>query len=145
MVTISGLALGLALAYLAAKRAAAVVRRMKTDQKVKSRQERARANIKRFEDKYPELTSEQASISSLDLPELRQRLQKGELTAVQALEAFTAAAVAANKTSNAVTEFLEDALSRARGLDSLPQDQRGPLHGIPISLKVKNAPNWRKF
>jgi len=72
----------------------------------------------------------------MDLPQLRDRLQRGELKAVHVLEAFTAAAVAANRRTNAVTEFLEDALSRARGLDSLPQESRGPLHGVPISLKA---------
>jgi amidase len=82
------------------------------------------------------VTAEQERIAAMDLPELRELLQKGELTAVKVLEAFLAAAVAANRRTNAVTEFLEDALSRARGLDSLPQGSRGPLHGIPISLKV---------
>ncbi len=35
-----------------------------------------------------------------------------------------------------MTEFIEDAVSRAKGLDALPRESRGPLHGIPISLKV---------
>lgn len=52
------------------------------------------------------------------------------------LNAFMAKAVEVNKKTNAVTEFLEEAVSRAKGLDALPPHARGPLHGVPISLKV---------
>ncbi len=46
--------------------------------------------------RYPSLTAEQESISSLDLPELIERLQSGELKAAEVLEAFTAKAVQAS-------------------------------------------------
>ncbi len=63
------------------------------------------------------------------------RLRSGALRAEEALEAFVAKAVEVNRRTNAVTEFLDDASEAARRLDALPSGQRGPLHGVPVSLK----------
>ncbi len=45
-------------------------------------------------------------------------------------------AIIVDSRTNAITEFLVESLDLADELDSLPQDKRGPLHGVPISLKV---------
>ncbi len=55
---------------------------------------------------------------------------------MDALSAFVSAAVAANRSTNAVTEFLDDAKEIARMLDTVPREERGPLHGLPVSVKV---------
>ena len=52
-----------------------------------------------------------------------------------ALTAYQAAALEVAGRTNCVTEWLEDALEEAQRLDSLPADSRGPLHGVPISVK----------
>jgi hypothetical protein len=49
------LALGLAGLYYAGRFAADMVAQAKTAKKVRARQARAKANIKRFEEKYPEV------------------------------------------------------------------------------------------
>ena len=88
----------------------------------------------RFRDR--QITEKQRDILRLEFHELRARLQEGSLTAVEVLEAYQAQAVAVDAETNAVVEYLEDATARAVGLDSLPREARGPLHGIPVSLKV---------
>ncbi len=37
--------------------------------------------------------------------------------------------------TNAVAEFLDSVLPWALALDRLPPEARGPLHGVPVSLK----------
>ncbi len=103
------------------------------------RRDRAKENISRYEERYPSLTERQREITALDLPELKQQLQDGRLSVVEVVEAFIAKAVEANRDTNAITEFLEDALERAQALDKVPQEERGPLHGVPISLKVLDS------
>ena len=103
---------------------------------MKEAQAKLARQMRRYEEKYPAVTDAQQKIADLDFHELQEKLQEGNLTAVQVLEAFQAKAVAVNRETNAVTEFLEDATVRAKGLDALPKDARGPLHGLPISLKV---------
>lgn len=52
------------------------------------------------------------------MKELLERLQRGQLTAKQVLEAFTLQAVAATEQTNCVTEFLYDsALLQVQQLD----------------------------
>ena len=103
------------------------------------RRDRAKKNISRYEESYPSLTERQREITALDLPELKEQLQDGRLSVVEVVEAFMAKAVEANRDTNAITEFLEDALERAQALDKVPQEERGPLHGVPISLKVLDS------
>ena len=72
----------------------------------------------------------------LSFDDLRVRLQTGSLKALEVLRAYQAKAVEVNRATNCITEFLMDAEETARLLDHFPEDKRGPLHGIPISLKV---------
>jgi Asp-tRNA(Asn)/Glu-tRNA(Gln) amidotransferase A subunit family amidase len=82
------------------------------------------------------LTPRRQEIIELSFEDLRHSLRTGAVTAVQALLAFQAKALSVQDKTNAVIGFLEDALERARQLDQVPEDQRKPLHGMPISLKV---------
>ena len=86
---------------------------------------------------FRKITNAQESIVSLDVPILKERLRSGSLGATEVLEAFIAKTVQVNKDTNAIVEFIDEALERARALDKVPKEKRGPLHGIPISLKVK--------
>ena len=84
--------------------------------------------------KYPSLTEKHKLIVSLDVPELHCQLQEGSLTAQEVFEAFTAKAVEVDRGTNAVVEFLlQEGLELAKKLDR--SEERGPLHGIPVSIK----------
>ena len=98
--------------------------------------EQIRASKKRYHEKYGNLTKRQREIADTDAVELLEQLQNGDLLAVEVVEAFIAKAVEVDMATNCVAEFLDGALERAKHLDSLPKQSRGPLHGLPISLKV---------
>ena len=74
-------------------------------------------------------------VRSLPWSQLVSQLQSGEMKAVTALRAYQAAAVEISGRTNCVTAWLEDAVQKARILDSLPAEWRGPLHGVPVSVK----------
>lgn len=79
-------------------------------------------------------------IIHLDAVDLRDEIARGELTSVQVTEAFLKSAVLAHQATQCLTDFFpEEALERARWLDErLRETGRpvGPLHGVPISVKV---------
>lgn len=102
---------------------------------IDSRKELVENQKRRYAEEYPSLTSEQQYIIGLDFPELRTKLQSGDLIAVDVIRAFYAKAVEVDKLTNAVAEFIDEALEAAKELDAIPQEQRGPLHGMPFSLK----------
>ena len=104
--------------------------------KLKIKQKKRDENRAAFEKRYPFVGEVHEEIVALSLVELSEKLKNGDLTAKEVLEAFFAKAVQVNKTTNAVTEFLEDAYEQARLLDLIPEHQRKPLHGVPISVKV---------
>ena len=86
---------------------------------------------------------EQSGLGSSQLEEVRQlpwadllsRLQSGQLSALTALTAYQAAALEVAEKTNCVTQWLQEAGEEARRLDQLPADRRGPLHGVPVSVK----------
>ena len=41
-----------------------------------------------------------------------------------------------DKDTNAVCDFILEASDRAKALEKIPEKDRGPLYGIPISVKV---------
>ncbi|KAG7093651.1 hypothetical protein E1B28_007313 [Marasmius oreades] len=71
--------------------------------------------------------------------EIVSRIQSGEWTAVQVVEAYIARAAVAHAQTNCGTEILfEQALKQANDLDAeyaSTKQLRGPFHGVPISLK----------
>ncbi|GME60352.1 hypothetical protein Z519_08470 [Neofusicoccum parvum] len=80
-----------------------------------------------------ELTQNYDAIQLLDMLR-RKEVSCGELT-----KAFLRRAALAQYAVNCVTELMwDDAIERARHLDSLPSPA-GPLHGLPISIKQQHG------
>ena len=52
------------------------------------------------------------------------------------LQAYQAKALAVNEEINAVCDFILEATEQAEALALLPPEERGPLHGLPLSFKV---------
>ncbi|KAF8239357.1 amidase [Tricholoma matsutake] len=71
--------------------------------------------------------------------EIVSRIEKGEWTATQVIEAYIARAAFAQTVTNCLTEVMFDwAREQARDLDNefaSTQRLRGPLHGVPTSFK----------
>lgn len=78
-------------------------------------------------------------ITRAKVAEITSRIEAGEWTASQVLEAFMSRAVYAQQRSNCVTEVMfEQARQRAKELDvefSKTGKLKGPLHGVPMSFK----------
>lgn len=74
---------------------------------------------------------------------LLQKLHQGSLSAFEVTLAFCKRAAIAQQLLSCLTEvFYAEALARARTLDEYFHKEgkvSGPLHGLPISLKVSNA------
>ncbi|KAJ3541208.1 hypothetical protein NM208_g4713 [Fusarium decemcellulare] len=89
------------------------------------------------------LTEAQLKTTELTVVELVKRLESRELKAVQVLEAFAARTAITHQLLNCLTDwFYEDALQQAKDLDQALEKGgklKGPLHGIPIALKVRYA------
>ena len=104
--------------------------------------EENRASL-RAETELVALQVEESGLAREQLEEVRQlpwadllsRLQSGQLSALTALTAYQAAALEVAEKTNCVTQWLQEAGQEARRLDQLPADKRGPLHGVPVSVK----------
>ncbi|XP_061185996.1 vitamin D3 hydroxylase-associated protein-like [Saccostrea echinata] len=74
------------------------------------------------------------AITRLSITELIEKLQSGELKAVDVYECYQAAALEVNRRLNCVVEPIWEAEEMA-----IERDQRsgtkGPLHGVPVSIK----------
>lgn len=83
------------------------------------------------------LTPGQLDITSQDATSLLPKLHAGELNAVEVTEAFCARAAVAHQMTNCLTAFFPDeAREVARQLDEMTRKPVGPLHGLPICVKV---------
>jgi amidase len=75
-----------------------------------------------------------------DAVDLVKKMAAKELTAVEVSQAFCKRAAIAHQLTNCLTEvFFDKALERARYLDRYLEKEGkpiGPLHGMPISIKV---------
>ena len=75
-------------------------------------------------------------ILSLGIEELLAQLKSSQLQPVVVLQAYQAKVLVVNKEINAVCDFIVEATEHAEAL-ALPQvGERGPLHGLLISVKV---------
>lgn len=70
--------------------------------------------------------------------DLLQELQLGSLKVLDVLHAYQWKALESNEKLNNIVWFIDEAEVWAQTLDALPSDQRGPLHGIPLSVKECN-------
>ena len=78
-----------------------------------------------------------AELWQLGAAELARQTRAGDITATEAVTSAIARMDAVNPDLNAVVVDLRDAaLSRAATLDTLPASDRGPLHGVPVTIKI---------
>jgi len=77
-----------------------------------------------------------SEITSLSATEIATSIATGQLTAVDAVGAHIARIEAVNPSLNAVVvPLFDDAMERARVADRAPANERGPLHGVPVTVK----------
>jgi len=81
------------------------------------------------------LCEDKEDILNLSWKELSSKLKSGELAALSVLRAYQSASLDVQEKTNAIVAWVEGAEEQAMLLDSLPASERGPLHGIPISVK----------
>lgn len=76
------------------------------------------------------------SSPSHDATDLLARLREGAVTCEEAVLAACKRAAIAQQLTNCLAEILfEEAIARASKLDAVPPSDRGPLHGLPITVK----------
>ena len=80
-------------------------------------------------------TKDQHWILDLSLTDLIKKLHDGDIKAVDALIAYQAKAIEVHKKTNCVVSWVEGAYERAKELDNNKIELRGPLHGVPFSVK----------
>ncbi|KAH9523685.1 hypothetical protein Btru_040656, partial [Bulinus truncatus] len=100
--------------------------------RIRRRYVKTRRNIDHLKEKLSEIAVNR-NILKLDFLELQKRLQFGDLGAVEVLQAYQATALSINEEINAITDVIDSATFEAKRLDGI--SDRGPLHGIPISVK----------
>ena len=81
------------------------------------------------------LSKEREGILKLSVPDLVDKLRTGQLDPVTVLEAYQAKALISTEETNCVVDFFDDGLKNAVMLRTVPEDKRGPFHGLPISVK----------
>ncbi|RAK96810.1 putative general amidase [Aspergillus ibericus CBS 121593] len=102
--------------------------------------EKASANVLDVPRQCGLLSARQLDITeNYDATALLEQIHSGRYTAVEVTEAFCIRAAIAQQVTRCLTEtFFDRALERAKELDDYFQSTgkiRGPLHGLPISLK----------
>ncbi len=113
--------------------------------KMLKRQQDREEHLKKVRESYPSVSEEARRITGMELEELAQKLRAGELKAAEVLRAFVSVASEANVATNAIVEFLlPEAEEEAARLDALRPEERGPLHGVPISIKVGKTKQQQK-
>ncbi len=76
------------------------------------------------------------NILALSAGQIAESIRNKELTSENAVRALLERIDAVNPKLNAVVQIQHDAaLKRAREADLVPHDKRGPLHGVPITIK----------
>ncbi|XP_049639699.1 vitamin D3 hydroxylase-associated protein-like [Suncus etruscus] len=91
----------------------------------------AKAAVQTFWQKHPNIGAE--SVVSLSLLELTQKLQKGALSPELVVYSYMEQVLQAQKELNCLTGLMPGWEQQLQELQQRPH--RGPLHGIPVSLK----------
>lgn len=91
-----------------------------------------------------DLTPKQIEITeAYDATALLEQIANGTLKSEEVARAFCARAAIAHSAVNCLTEIMfEEAIDRAKQLDEYLEKTgktRGPLHGLPVSLKVSSV------
>ena len=63
------------------------------------------------------------------------KMKTGKLSPINVLEAYQAKALEVDREVNAVCDFILEAGDWAKKLEDVKLDERGPLYGLPISVK----------
>ncbi|GFR86094.1 fatty-acid amide hydrolase [Elysia marginata] len=102
--------------------------------KMEARGARAKRDIEELKQELKGLKINGA-IVKMSFQQLQEALQSGKLSASEVLRAYQVKALEVNDRTNAITDVIKSAKVQAAKLDTLDPSLRGPLHGIPISLK----------
>merc|ERR1711892_124429 len=115
------------------------IKRNRNKDKMKKKRAELAARRKNLEEKLGTngtlVTPEREAIVSEDVKILLEDLCSGKLNPVVVLEAFQAKALLVDKDINAVCDFILEASDWANALSEIPEEERGPLFGLPISVK----------
>ena len=115
-------------------------RKRQTMQKIRDKQAKLLDNKQGLKQRLVQsdgqlLTEERVSIVNKTAPELVALMTQGTLDPVDVLQAFQAKALIVDEKINAVCEYITEAVQWASELRKIPLDQRGPLYGLPVSVK----------
>ncbi|PWW73689.1 amidase signature enzyme [Tuber magnatum] len=79
-----------------------------------------------------------------DVEQVLEKLRTGQWRCIDVAIAYIKRATIIQQLTNCLTEIIFiEALNRAKALDKLPPDQRGPLHGLPFTVKDQfNVPGF---
>jgi fatty acid amide hydrolase len=85
---------------------------------------------------YPGGMKSSTLTTNLSASGLARAIAIGELSAVEAVDAHIARIEEVNPRLNAVVvQLFDDARIRAQQADRTPTGERGPLHGVPVTVK----------
>ncbi|XP_077132592.1 vitamin D3 hydroxylase-associated protein-like [Ranitomeya variabilis] len=106
--------------------------------KIEFARERREMALQRMEKTRAQLSEQHpvtnpSAILSLSLPELTEKLRGGALTPEMVLHTYMAKALEVTRELNCITDFLPECELQLQRLRE--QKNRGPLYGVPISLK----------
>ena len=82
------------------------------------------------------LTPTRKEILGKEIKELQSDLKSGLLKPLEVLQAYQAKALEVDQDINAVCDFILEATDWAKALEDIPEEERGALYGLPISVKV---------
>ena len=82
------------------------------------------------------MTPNREKIIQKNIRELLDDLRTGLLKPLEVLQAYQAKALEVDQDINAVCDFILEATDWAKALEDIPEEERGALYGLPISVKV---------
>jgi len=81
------------------------------------------------------MTLNREKILQRNIRELLDDLRSGLLKPLEVLQAYQAKALEVDQDINAVCDFILEATDWAKALEDIPEEERGALYGLPISIK----------
>ena len=97
--------------------------------------EKQRRELRKLLSSDDSASKKRSDILNLPISELLTKLKKGTLKPVEVLQAFQSKALDCTERKNCVCLFIDEARNRALELEKIPERDRGPLYGLPISVK----------
>ncbi|XP_051855776.1 vitamin D3 hydroxylase-associated protein-like [Antechinus flavipes] len=108
--------------------------------KIREAQKRREESLKKMESAIERLKRQSPKVDSdailsLSLKELAHQLRQGSLIPESVLCVYMEKALAVHYKLNCLTDYLEDCEDQLQELKKQPKDKRGPLYGVPVSIK----------